>query len=337
MRNVAQQFFCEKKKDEKTMNDVAPMVVADPLAAFERQGMVKVIAPAKANLYLNVQNKRADGYHEVTTIMHALSLHDVLHIDRAQEAEGGLRIDLTCWAREGIVAPALVPEENIAYKAIELLACKIGRTEHETVSVRIEKHIPCEAGLGGGSSDAAAALIGVAHLWGIDPESPEVYEAARELGADVLFFLKGGCACLTGVGDVFDHALDPMKKVVAIIKPEEGVSTCAAYAAFDENPPVIDSAAQEQALAAARAEEVLLCNNLTAAAQSLLPELAEIATWIEDQKGVEASLLSGSGSATFALCESFDDACRLVSAARARGWWSRTTTFCSLGASVTPR
>lgn len=319
------------------MNEKAPMVIADPLAAFEREGMVKLIAPAKTNLYLNIGAKRADGYHEVTTIMHALALHDVLHMDRAEREDGGLQIEVSCHAREGLEPLAIASEDNIVHKAVSLLARKTSRAENELISVRIEKHIPYEAGLGGGSSDAAAALVGAAKLWDLDPEAPEIFEAAAELGADVAFFLYGGCACLTGTGEVFDHALTPMKKTAVLVKPGGGVSTSAAYAAFDEEPVVIDESIQQAALAADRAEEVPLRNNLVAASESLLPELGEVLVWIASQEGVEGSLMSGSGSSAFALCATFEDACRIVGAARNRGWWARTTAFSPARAAVIPR
>lgn len=315
----------------------APMVVADPFAAFEKDAMVKLIAPAKTNLFLNIGSKRPDGYHEATTVMHALALHDVLHMDRFEKSEGGLRIEVSCHAREGLEPLAIASKDNIVHKAIELLARKAARKASELVSVRIEKHIPSEAGLGGGSSDAAAALVGAAKLWGMDPESPAVFEAASELGADVAFFLHGGCTCLTGTGEVFHHALEPMRKTAVLVKPNGGVSTSAAYAAFDEDPVAIEPAQQEAALGAVRAEEVPLCNNLVAASESLLPELSEVLAWIKAQEGVEGSLMSGSGSAAFAICATFDDACRIVAAARNRGWWARTTAFSAAKAAAIPR
>lgn len=88
-------------------------------------------------------------------------------------------------------------ESNIVAKAVRLLAEKLERTADETVVACLEKHIPAEAGLGGGSSDAAAALLGAAHLWGVPADDPRIEEAARSLGADVAFFLHGGCACFT--------------------------------------------------------------------------------------------------------------------------------------------
>lgn len=313
------------------------MVVSDPLAAFEREGMVKLVAPAKVNLYLNIGAKRDDGYHEVATVMHSLALHDVLHMDIEAKSGGGLQVEVSCLAREGLEPLTIPSEDNLAHKAIVLLARKIGRAENELVSVRIEKHIPHEAGLGGGSSDAAAALVGAAALWGVEPDAVEVLEAASELGADVAFFLFGGCACLTGAGEAFDHAIEPMKKTVVLVKPDGGVSTSAAYAAFDENPAIIDPETHAAAFSAERAEDVPLRNNLAAASESLLPELAEALAWLSQQEGVEGSLMSGSGSSAFAVCATFGDACRIVAAARNRGWWARATAFSSTRATVVPR
>lgn len=337
MRGSVEHVFFKQKEEKESMNENAPMVVSDPLAAFEREGMVKLVAPAKTNLFLNIGEKRPDGYHEATTVMHALTLHDVLHMDCIAQGGGGLQIEVSCHAREGLEQLSIASEDNIVHKAIALLACKLGRSENELISVRIEKHIPHEAGLGGGSSDAAAALVGAAKLWGVDADAPEIREAACELGADVAFFLHGGCACLTGAGEVFHHTLDPMKKAAVLVKPEGGVSTSAAYIAFDADPVALDAADQEAALAAVCAEDVPLRNNLAAASESLLPGLAEMLAWLADQEGVEGSLMSGSGSAAFAVCATFDDACRIVAAARNRGWWARTTAFSSARAAVIPR
>lgn len=313
------------------------MVVSDPTAKFAREGMLKLVAPAKTNLFLGIGAKRADGYHEVTTIMHALALHDVIHVDYEAESAGGLHIGLECFAREGLPDLEVAAEDNIAVKAIRLLAQKLGRSADETFTMRIEKHIPHQAGLGGGSSDAAAALVGAAHFWGIDRQAPEVLAAAAELGSDVSFFLHGGCVCLTGTGEVYSHKLEPIKDPVVIIKPEDGVSTALAYRNFDANPVPIPEEVAEGALNAARAEEVPLFNNLTAAAQVVLPELADIRTWAQSQTGVQSVLLSGSGSATIAQCRSFDEACRLSSAAQAEGWTARATMFSSLRAEIVPK
>lgn len=299
-------------------------------------GGVKLIAPAKVNLFLDIGARRPDGYHEAISIMHALALHDALRMKLAPAQGEGLAIELSCRACEGVQPLDVPPERNIASKAVRALAQRIGRDADETVSMQLEKRIPSEAGLGGGSSDAAAALVGAAHLWGLDPDDPRIEEVARGLGADVAFFLRGGCACFDGVGDAFAHELEPVGSFVALVKPQGGVSTAAAYRAFDEDPQVIAESDRRAALDARRACDVPLRNNLVRASESLLPVLAEARTWMEARDGVEAALMSGSGSAVFALCESFEAASRVAADARARGWWARATTFGPVRAAIVP-
>ena len=300
-------------------------------------GEIRLIAPAKVNLYLEIGNKRADGYHDAVTVMHALMLHDAVRMKREPSDGDGLSVDVRCVPREGLAPLDVPPENNIAAKAVRTLAQIIGRNEREALRVIIEKHIPAEAGLGGGSSDAAAALVGAAQLWGLDPDDPRIEEAARQLGADVAFFLHGGCACLTGVGDKLHHRLAPLSGSVALIKPEGGVSTKEAYRAFDECPQAIDAADRARVLEAADASLVPLRNNLVCASELLLPALAEVRAWVQSQpEGVADALMSGSGSAVFVVCDNFAAACRVAAGARAQGWWARTTAFCSARAAAVP-
>jgi len=349
------------------MNDPGPMVIADPLAVFERQGMVKLVAPAKVNLFLGVGGLRSDGYHEVTTVMHALDLHDVLHMDYYPESSGGLQIEVNCYAREGLPSLDITSEDNLVVRAIRLLAQKLGRTQDETFRIRIEKHIPFEAGLGGGSSDAAAALLGAAKFWDlavpisgkravqpINSEAPmskiadfkaydyatfapEVLAAAAEIGSDVSFFLYGGCACLTGAGEAYSHRLAPMKKVVVLVKPDKGVSTKLAYELFDKNPAFVPKDIAHKATTTPWGKDVPLFNNLAPVVEVIYPELATIRTWLQEQPGVEGALLCGSGSATIALCSNFEVACKISGLAQVQGWWARTTALNPLGAAIVPQ
>lgn len=302
-----------------------------------REGWLKVIAPAKVNLFLDVGARREDGYHEVESIMHVLNLHDVLYLRRSDELPGsGLAIEVECRTFGGIQPLAVSTEDNLVSRAFRLLAERCGRMADEKLRVIIEKHIPAQAGLGGGSSDAAAALVGAARLWGIASDDPRVEEAARSLGADVAFFLRGGCARFTGAGESFARSLVPLGTPVVLVKPHGGVSTVEAYRAFDEDPQPVPSAKRAAALAASHAADVPLCNNLTKAAQLLLPELSEVHAWIAGQDGVEGSLMSGSGSAVFAVCRDVASACNLAAASRTRGWWARMTSFGSARAALGP-
>ena len=300
-------------------------------------GEIRLVAPAKVNLFLGIGERLADGYHDATSIMHALMLHDVLRMKLGPADGEGLSLDVACVPREGVAPLDVAPEDNIAAKAVRLLAELVGRSADESMRIIIEKHIPAQAGLGGGSSDAAAALVGAAHLWGIDPEDGRIEEAARSLGADVAFFLRGGCACFTGVGDAFHHALKPMTSSIVLVKPEGGVSTKDAYRVFDEDPQAIGEADWDAAFSAADAGQVPLRNNLVRASERLLPALADVREWLDGRDGeVEDALMSGSGAATFAVCRDFQAACRVVAAARERGWWARTTTFGPSRAAIVP-
>ena len=180
--------------------------------------------------------------------------------------------------------------------------------------------------------------MGAANLWGLAADDPRIEEAARELGADVAFFLHGGCTCLTGVGDTFHHALAPRSDAVALIKPAGGVSTKEAYAAFDECPQKIDESDRQRALTATHASEVPLRNNLVCASELLLPALVDVREWVYAQKGdIVDALMSGSGSAVFVICRDFASACRVASSAQAQGWWSRTTAFGPARAAIVPK
>ncbi len=233
--------------------------------------------------------------------------------------------------------PIAVPDEsNLVCKAARELAQAIGRTEDESVRIVVEKSVPAQTGLGGGSSDAAAVLVAMANLWGLQPDDGRLEQVARSLGADVAFFLHGGCALLDGAGDTFVHALDPSKKAVAIVKPEGGVSTAAAYATFDDDPGEVPASMLAEVNDARNAEEIPLFNNLAPASEKLYDVLAEVREFAGGFSGVEGVLLCGSGSGTFAVCDSYEAAQSVSSAALARGWWARATSFTSLGAAILP-
>jgi 4-diphosphocytidyl-2-C-methyl-D-erythritol kinase len=125
-----------------------------------------------------------------------------------------------------------------------------------------------------------------------------------------------------------------MKRTVVLVKPEGGVSTAAAYHAFDEGPAAVPPEVAINANEALCADDLQLFNNLAPAAEQLMPELADVRDWLEDQPGVEGALLCGSGATTFAVCDAFATATRIVADARQRGWWARVTSFAPIRAQV---
>lgn len=334
--------------------------------AFLGYGSIKLVAPAKVNLFLGVGDRREDGYHDVVNVMHSLAIHDViyLHVGRPErgpsEAEllsaaaAGEELDLPDYfalagpennllvyidvTDKGGVGELKVPASaNIMTKAIDALARKIGYTTREKVSIRLEKNIPHQGGLGGGSADAAAVLVGLGHFWGHQIGEGDLAEVAGKLGADVAFFLTGGCAQFEGVGEKFVRTLIPRKSAVVLIKPDAGVSTPAAYEAFDRNPIAVPEVLLRGLAMADAAEKVPLFNNLAPVAEGICPELAQVREWALQQEGVEDVMLCGSGATTFAVVKDFGAACKIAADAQLQGWWSRATMFSSLAAAIRPR
>lgn len=306
------------------------------LEGLPMKNVTKIISPAKVNLVLAVGEKQENGFHEVQTIMHSLALHDTLSMRRFDdEGSGdGLQVMLKCESSFTIDPLLIKAEENIAYKAVVELAKALGRTQDETIEMILNKVIPAEAGLGGGSSNAAAALVGAATLWGVGVEDERVQEAASRLGADVSFFLKGGCARLSGKGDVFEAQLEPRSGFVLLVRPDAGVSTGKAYAAFDEDPVLPSSEYLSSIAALDAAADVSLYNNLEKAACSVTPVVAQVLEWGRAAAGEENVVLCGSGSAVCCIFDSYQAACEASVEARKHEWWTRVTSFSPLGAAI---
>lgn len=298
--------------------------------------IVKLISPAKVNLVLAVGPKQDSGFHEVHTIMHALAFHDKLTMRRFDDEDSGegLKISLRCETSFTIDRLGIAASDNLAYKAVEELSHELGRVEDETIEIHLEKVIPAQAGLGGGSSNAAAALLGAATLWGIDPEDPRLQTVAARLGADVAFFLKGGCTLQSGKGEVFEHALTPRSGFVLLVRPSAGVSTAEAYRTFDEAPVLPEADYLQRIAAIEDAAEVIPWNNLTEPARKVEPQVDEVLSWAKDAAGVIDCVLCGSGSAVCLTFTSYEDATACSVEARKHDWWSRVTSFSPLGAAV---
>ena len=316
---------------------------------------LRVLAPAKVNLFLGIGEKRDDGYHDALSILHALALHDTLVFTAVPEGafvqglmrddgtfdletidEEGLHVGVDIKWCEGMEPQEIPLADNLVAKAALELARACGFPWKGYLRIGVEKHIPAQAGLGGGSSNAAATLVGCAQLWGIDIEDPRVEEVARSLGADVAFFLKGGCGAYGDRGDAFLRSLRSRKDSVLLVIPEGGVSTGAAYNTFDENPQDIPADLRKQADEADWAAHVPIFNNLAPAAEALLPELVKVREWAQAAEGISDVLLSGSGSATFCVCEDLQTAFKLAVEARSCGWQTRVTAFSSLKAAALP-
>lgn len=285
---------------------------------------IRVLAPAKINLYLAVGARRPDGYHDLATVFQALDerASDVVTVTVADT--------LTVACEPDIGVPA---EENLVTRAVRALADHAGR--EPALGVHVLKAIPAAGGLGGASSDAAAALFGACRLWGIDSTSAEVIAIARSLGADVPFFMVGGTALYGGRGDVLSERLPTPALSLVLVNPGEPVPTPAAYAAFDRILPQ-PAPSVEGILTALKSGDVaslpgLLHNDLSDAASRVAPGTAEALRFLRGVPGVSGALVSGSGSTVFGVC--VDEASAECAAALARdvGWWACVTATSAHG------
>lgn len=309
--------------------------MAASLSNFGRQ-IIQI--PCKVNLHLGIHaQKDQRGYHKVDSLMVPVTLYDTVVVDDAPE--------LTVTHEPQL---CVLPERTTTWKAAVLLANKLGVSPD--VSIDVQVHIPEKGGLGGSSADAAATLYLLAQRWGVDPLDPLVVEVAKAVGADVAFFLDPRPSLMLGAGDTLvETYASTVDAPLAIVLPAEtGVVTKEAYDQFDASPIAPESYENLSALlrnagqgaagmepapdnAAASKQFIqqvasLLFNNLAPAAKSLKPQVAEVEEWLKAQPGVLGAQVSGSGSSSFALCESRDAADAIAAAAQAKGWRGFSTT-----------
>jgi 4-diphosphocytidyl-2-C-methyl-D-erythritol kinase len=246
---------------------------------------VSLKAHAKVNFYLEV-GPPAAGYHQVVTVLQSVSLSDVVTVSESE------RLTLRC------DDPALENEDNLTLKAARLLLEETG--SNHAAEIALSKAIPVGAGLGGGSADAAAALIGLNRLWGLALSDRDICELGARIGADVPFCLTGGTALARGFGE----DIEPLGEIdigpFLIAKPSGSLSTAVVYRRFDTLGVKVTRGV-EPVLRAVREGDRAgliqgLANDLEPAALSLLPEIARIKQAAIDA-GAAAALVSGSGSA----------------------------------------
>jgi 4-diphosphocytidyl-2-C-methyl-D-erythritol kinase len=265
-------------------------------------------AAAKVNLTLEVLGKRADGYHEIATVMQAIDLSDRITLDDADDL--GLRCD-----------SAAVPTDkgNLAWRAAAALRDAAG-TE-SGVRITLDKRIPVAAGLGGGSSDAAGVLLGLNRLWRLQWPLERLDEVAATLGSDVPFFLRGGAALASGRGE----KVEPLKgrsMALVLVNPRFPSSTAEMYGRL--TPAMYSDGAATRTLAgglgrsAARIAGTLY-NGMEAAAAAVFPQIVQMRAALM-AAGALGALMSGSGPTVFGVARSYEQA-RQIRARVARGSW----------------
>ena len=257
---------------------------------------------AKVNLTLDVLGKRPDGFHSIESVMQSISLHDTLTLGLGDEP--GIRVACD-------VPGIPTGEDNLAYQAASLLFERLGVAPG--LDIRIEKHIPCEAGLGGGSSNAAAVLRGLNQLLGSAvADQAELGDLAARIGSDVPFFLVGGTAFVRGRGEDVQPLPDIRPRWLVIAKPSFGVFTAWAYRRLDEIRVAEQYYYSRGMLECVENENCerlpqLLGNDLEIPALDRYGEIAAIKETLIGA-GACGALMCGSGSAVFGLFAGEDEA-----------------------------
>jgi 4-diphosphocytidyl-2-C-methyl-D-erythritol kinase len=292
-----------------------------------RANEIRIFAPAKVNLFLELLGRRPDGYHELETLMCSVDLVDEIAINAGSpNAPDALTVKAQ-WA-DGLVAnrephcaaafgPLPQPEKNLAHRALELLRQECGVTEG--ASIHLTKRIPAEAGLGGASSDAATALIAGKRFWKLGLSVAQLAQFAAKLGSDVPFFLHGGWAICRGRGEIIEP-LENMPPIwVVIVRPPFGLSTPKVYSRC-EVPMKPCSSLQLIECLQNRDETALagqLVNRLWAPALAIESRLAAFPAAFHEA-GLRAHQMSGSGSSYFGVTFDRTRALRAAAILRSR-------------------
>jgi len=267
--------------------------IVTPPISFLRplKAIYDVPAPAKLNLFLHITGRRPDGYHLLQSVFMLIDWCDTLHFELRTDGQIS-RTDLNSPAES---ASEALPAEDLAVRAARALQAASGSSLG--VHISLEKRIPSQAGMGGGSSDAASCLLALQRLWGVRLPPEDLRTLALSLGADVPFFLSGGHAWVEGIGEKITPVRLPSARFL-VVKPEAGVPTQNIFSAPDLKRDT--ETATIQGFAAYANDQVLKFghNDLQPVAQKICPQIGQSLEWLESQQ--LQGRMTGSGSAVFA-------------------------------------
>ena len=279
---------------------------------------VFVSAYAKINWTLDVLDRRDDGYHELKSVMQTIALADTLRL--TPEAPG--RLTFAC------NVPELNTQDNLAVRAARAMQ-RVAGTAAPGIRVELSKCIPTQAGLGGGSSDAAAMLVALNALWRLGLDDPALERIGADLGSDVPFFIRGGTAVIAGRGERVSPLPDAEQLWLVVAKPAVSVPTPAVFRALtpeDFGHGAWTDAVTTAVLAGSEMPFGLLHNDLEPGVLRSFPEVAEARNTLA-HAGAPVVRMSGSGSALFAPFREVDAAARVYESVAATGlsvWLTHT-------------
>ena len=272
-----------------------------------------VQAPAKINLFLEIINKRPDGYHNIESVMHTVSLFDILEFTEIQEN----KIELVC---DNMQLSSDV-KKNLVYKAAEKI--KQQYNINKGIQIKLTKNIPMGAGLGGGSSDAAATILALNKIWNVNDDIKNLELLGAKLGADVPFFMTGGVAKISGIGDVVEKINTKLNLDFVLVKPNFGVSTPYAYSRvkfpltnFHKISKIINSL--EKGVFDFESAKDLFFNRFEDFIFDEYQEIKQIKEVLEDLGC--ASLMSGSGATVFGLVHDKENIDFILNELKKCGW-----------------
>lgn len=276
----------------------------------------RILAPAKVNLSLRVRGVRSDGYHEIESLFVAVSLYDILSVldFRPLGPEAATKIQV-------VTDRADVPDgvANLAHRAAASFAEASGR--RFALSLRVEKRIPAGAGLGGGSSDAAAVLLALNASFGRPLSAKELLATAAALGADVPFFLGASPAWVRGIGERLDPYAGPVPLHLVLCGDGRVLSTRDVFAMYDASLTI---GGVESSLADPAGADGVLAefgNDLEHAAIRLHPGILAVKRELS-RRGASKVMMTGSGSVVFGVVATREEAVRLASDLRTVGFWA---------------
>ncbi|MBO88679.1 MAG: 4-(cytidine 5'-diphospho)-2-C-methyl-D-erythritol kinase [Rickettsiales bacterium] len=286
-------------------------------------GPIFLEAPAKINLYLHVVGRRANGFHELESLIGFMDEFDTLTLTPAEE----LGLEIT-----GTFAPGLSNgEDNLVLRAARALG-KVAGLEPK-VHIKLQKHLPVAAGLGSGSADAAATLRGLAKFWNIDTDKVDLREVGFGLGTDIPACLVSDTVHVSGVGERLEAGPILPNAGLVLVNPGVTLATPSVFHArrggFTPASPMIKVPRNLDDLVTILENR---SNDLTEPALRLAPVIREVLTALKEAPGCRLARLSGSGATCFGIFDNPDAAITAAGTIKTEGWWVRPSRFRSSNA-----